>query len=52
MKKKPRPVNYTHLKMLEHLGHEVELATYGETTDEINLECMDCNEVILTEAKS
>ena len=32
--------------LLNHRGHKVEIAVYGDEAD-VCLECMDCNEVIL-----
>lgn len=35
-------------KVLEHLGHEIEIATYGNNEQVMNvaIECLECNEVI------
>ena len=35
--------------LFKHRGHKVEIATYGDWTDPVDmcLECLDCNEVIL-----
>ena len=30
----------------KHLGHKIELATYGNNKDNISLECMNCYEVL------
>ena len=37
--------NYKELK--EHIGHKIEVVSYGENKENISLECLTCNEVIL-----
>ena len=41
----------SYAELLEHGGHEIEIATYGEMgardPDNVALECMTCNEVLV-----
>ncbi len=36
-------------KLKNHVGHQVEIVTYGDKDDssDVCLECLDCNEIIL-----
>lgn len=37
-------------ELIEHVGHKVEVAYYGpskEEADEVNIECADCNTVLV-----
>ena len=41
--------NYLWEKLKEHAGHRIEIVTYGDKNDPVDvcLECEDCGEVIL-----
>ena len=34
-------------KIARHLGHNIEVATYGDPIVNVSVECMDCHEVIV-----
>ena len=33
--------------LLPHVGHDVEVVTYGDPAVNVAIECMDCNEVLI-----
>jgi hypothetical protein len=37
-------------KLLEHLGHDIEIATYGDRNDprDVTVECLDCCAVVVS----
>ena len=44
-------VNFTYLKMIGHVGHNIECVTYGigDDIDNVAIECIDCGVVIVDE---
>ena len=34
-------------KIVKHIGHNIEVASYGDPIVNVAVECMDCNEVIV-----
>jgi len=38
-------------KLKEHLGHNIECASYGKDLENISIECTDCNEVLVSHDK-
>ena len=34
-------------KIARHIGHNIEVATYGDPIVNVSVECMDCHEVIV-----
>ena len=42
---------YNYQTLLEHVGHKIEIVTYGRTGEDpvcVSCECLDCNEVIIS----
>ena len=39
---------YNFQTLLGHVGHNVEVVTYGNPAVNVSIECMDCNEVLLS----
>ncbi len=39
-------------KIARHIGHNIEVASYGDTRVNVAVECMDCYEVIVDGDKS
>ena len=41
-----------HLKpIIEHIGHDISVVTYGSKNDNASVECNDCYEVLVWEEK-
>lgn len=41
--------NYLAKKLLQHVGHNIEIAVYGDGINiyDVCVECVDCNEVLV-----
>ena len=39
-------------KIVPHIGHKIEVATYGDPIVNVSVECVDCYEVIVDGDKS
>ena len=39
-------------KIARHLGHNIEVATYGDPIVNVSVECMDCPDVIVDAEKA
>jgi hypothetical protein len=41
----------TYDKIKSHIGHDVEVVSYGDDMQNVAIECIECNEVIIDEDK-
>lgn len=39
---------YNYKTLSEHIGHNIECVSYGKQKQNVSVECVDCNEVIIT----